>query len=182
MLSKKQEKIFAHSLDEAKKSNLLFKHGCVATYGGHIIASAYNTHKTYSSHDSFVDNQCSCHAEMGVLRKIYWRNCRKKRKQSRIMRRTTLYISRFSNGGAITNSAPCSDCLQMIRHMHIRKIVFFMNNDYYEYDPMNYNTTHKSFGQLSLLEKDIVSSPPTPSPTTFHPIQPASQPAIQPAY
>ena len=44
-LTRKQENVFAYSLEEAKKSNMLFKHGCVATYGGHIIASGYNTHK-----------------------------------------------------------------------------------------------------------------------------------------
>ena len=97
MLTIKQEKIFSQSLDEAKKSNMLFKHGCVATYGGHVIASGYSTHKNYSSHDNFIDNQCSFHAEMDVLRKIYWRTYekRKRRKQQRIMRRTTLYISVF---------------------------------------------------------------------------------------
>lgn len=155
MLTIKQEKIFSQSLDEAKKSNMLFKHGCVATYGGHVIASGYNTHKNYSSHDNFIDNQCSFHAEMDVLRKIYWRTYekRKRRKQQRIMRRTTLYISRFSNGGASTNSAPCVKCLRMIQEYNIRKIVFNLDNDYYECNPQNYTTSHETFGELCLRDK-----------------------------
>ena len=66
----------------------------------------YNTHKNYSAHDDFINNQCI--AEMDVLRKIYWRNTSKKKwKRRRILRRTTLYISRSSNNGSSTNSAPC---------------------------------------------------------------------------
>ena len=158
LLSKKQEKIFSHSLDEASKSNMLFKHGCVATYGGHIIASGYNTHKNYSSHDNFINNQCSCHAEIDVLRKIYWRNSSKRRKQQRIMRRTTLYISRSSGTGCSTNSAPCAKCLSLIQQYEIRKIVFRMDNEYCEYDPQKYATTHKTFGDLSLIDKNIISN------------------------
>ena len=79
MLSRKQEFIYSDSLIEAEKSNMLFKHGCIATYGGKIIARGYNTHK-YSTNDIFIENQCSCHAEMNVLRKIY--NRRKYNKSS----------------------------------------------------------------------------------------------------
>ncbi len=153
MLTKKQEKIFAHSLDEAKKSNMLFKHGCVATYGGHVISKGYNNHKSYSSKDNFIDDRCSCHAEMDVLRKIYWRNSAKTRKRKKIMKRTTLYISRYSNNGTSTNSAPCQKCLKMIQQYDIRKIIFCMDNHYYDYDPKNFITQHKTFGDLSLLKK-----------------------------
>ena len=38
MLSNKQQRIYAMSLCEAEKSSMLFKHGCVATCGGKIIA------------------------------------------------------------------------------------------------------------------------------------------------
>uniref|UniRef100_A0A6C0KIX2 CMP/dCMP-type deaminase domain-containing protein n=1 Tax=viral metagenome TaxID=1070528 RepID=A0A6C0KIX2_9ZZZZ len=155
-LTRKQENVFAYSLEEAKKSNMLFKHGCVATYGGHIIASGYNTHKNYSSHDNFVENQCSCHAEMDVLRKIYWRNARNRRKQTKMMRRVTLYISRCSNSGISTNSAPCNQCLKMIQQYKIRKIIFNLNNEYFECDPNEYTTEHKTFGELSLLNNNVV--------------------------
>lgn len=151
MLSRKQEQLFSQSLDMATKSNMLFKHGCIATYGGHIIASGYNTHKNYSSHDDFINNQCSFHAEMDVLRKIYWRNTSKKWKRNRILRRTTLYISRYSGSGTSTNSAPCAKCLQMIQNYNIRKIIFYMDNSYHEYDPKCYETNHKTFGDIGLI-------------------------------
>ena len=155
MLSNKQDKFFSKSLDMATKSNMLFKHGCIATYGGHVIATGYNTHKNHSSHDNFINNQCSFHAEMDVLRKIYWRNMRNKRKQQRILRRTTLYISRSSTSGLSTNSAPCANCLQMIQEYKIRKIVFHLDDVYHEYDPRNYTTNHKTFGDLSLMKKNM---------------------------
>ena len=151
MLSRKQEQLFSHSLDISSKSNMLFKHGCVATYGGHIIASGYNTHKNYSAHDDFIDNQCSFHAEMDVLRKIYWRNTCKKWKRRRILRRTTLYISRSSNNGSSTNSAPCAKCLHMIQSFNIRKIIFYKDNGYHECDPKTFETDHKTFGDLGLI-------------------------------
>ena len=116
-------------------------------------ASGYNTHKNYSAHDDFINEQCSFHAEMDVLRKIYWRNMRNRRKQQRILRRTTLYISRYSNTGNSTNSAPCAKCLHMIQYYKIRKIVFNLNNTYYEYDPRDYTTNHKTFGDISLHKK-----------------------------
>tara|TARA_Y100000992_G_C21273243_1_gene498233 strand:- start:2060 stop:2545 length:486 start_codon:yes stop_codon:yes gene_type:complete len=154
MLTKKQEKLYSLSLEEANKSNMLFKHGCVATYGGHVIASGYNTHKSYSSHDEFLQKQCSFHAEMDVLRKIYWRNNQNRRKQRRIMRRTTLYISRSSNTGNSTNSAPCAQCLTLIKQYEIRKIIFHMDDCYYEYDPKDYETNHRTFGELSVIKKN----------------------------
>ena len=158
-LSNKQDKIYSYSLDEAKKSNLLFKHGCVATYGGHIVASGYNTHKNYSSNDNFIDNQCSFHAEMDVLRKIYWRT-KNKRKQRRMMKRTKLYISRASNSGSSTNSAPCVKCLQMIQNFNIRKIVFCMDDHYYQYNPQDYQTDHVTFGELALMKRNYSQKTP----------------------
>lgn len=150
ILSNKQEKFFSQSLEHATKSKMQFKHGCIATYGGHVIASGYNTHKNYSSHDDFTNNQCSLHAEMDVLRKIYWRNNGNRRKQRRMMKRTTLYISRCSKNGSSTNSAPCMRCLRTIQQYDIRKIVFHLDDMYYEYDPKQYETSHQTFGDISL--------------------------------
>ena len=45
MLSNKKDKIFSRSLEQADKSDMLFKHGCVATCGGKIIACGHNFHQ-----------------------------------------------------------------------------------------------------------------------------------------
>ena len=138
--------MFSASLSEATKSDLLFKHGCVATYGGKIIARGCNTYKCHSAHDNFIHEQCSCHAEINVLRQIYHKHSRKKHKLNRIMKKTTLYISRHSNGGVSTNSAPCVKCLAVIQRLNVRKIIFNLNNEYFEYNSKDYHTTYHTFG------------------------------------
>ena len=147
-LSNKKDKMFSASLCEATKSELLFKHGCVATYGGKIIARGCNTHKCYSANDDFIHEQCSCHAEINVLRQICHNYSDKKHKLNRIMKKTTLYISRCSNNGKSTNSAPCAKCLDMIQRLNVRKIIFNLDNEYFEYNSKDFYTTHRTFGDL----------------------------------
>lgn len=146
-LSKKKDKMFSISLEEATHSELLFKHGCVATYGGKIIAKGCNTYKCYSSNDNFIKDQCSCHAEIKVLRDIHHRNSNNKRKLARIMKKTKLYISRYSPHKESTNSAPCMKCLEVIKELNIRKIIFNLDNEYYEYNSKDFYTDHCTFGE-----------------------------------
>ena len=146
MLSNKKDKIFSRSLEQADKSDMLFKHGCVATCGGKIIACGHNFHNS-SSHP-FQKDQCSCHAEMDVLRKIWYKNQHKKQKLRRIMRKTTLYISRISASQNSASSAPCAECLSTIQKYNIKKLIFNLNDEYHEYRSQDYTTNHYSFGYL----------------------------------
>ena len=68
-LSLKHYKWFEYAGLKAQESNMLFRLGCVATYGGKIIASGCNSSNTYSSKDDFCKYSCSCHAEICVIRK-----------------------------------------------------------------------------------------------------------------
>jgi tRNA(Arg) A34 adenosine deaminase TadA len=148
-LSKKKDNIFSCSLKEATKSDLLFKHGCVATYGGKIIARGYNTYKCYSSNDSFSKDQCSCHAEIIVIRKVIFNNRNNKRKLNRVMKKMKLYISRYSENNNYNNSAPCVNCLEVIKQHNIRKIIFNLNNEFFEYNSKDYHTNHRTFGDIT---------------------------------
>lgn len=145
-LSNKKDKLYSESLYQASKSSLLFKHGCVATCGGKIIAKSCNTYET-SSNNKFIKSKCSCHAEMGVLNQIYY-NCKKKHKLNRIMKKTILYISRSSMAGNSATSAPCMKCLEVIKEYKIKKIIFYLNDEYCEYNAKDYYTDHSSFGDL----------------------------------
>ena len=60
------------AVEEAYKSNVLYKHGCVAVVSGKVVARGYNKYRTFSK-DGLINDNCSCHAEIDVLRK-----CRKK--------------------------------------------------------------------------------------------------------
>ena len=144
-LSVKQQKIFSTSLYEAENSKMLLKHGCVATRGGKIIARGCNKTMLRDSTDGFIKEQCSCHAEIDVIRKICRTNY-KRHKIRRIMRKTTLYISRRSNTGTSSNSAPCMKCMDIIREMNIHKIIFNMDKKHLEYNPKSFVTTHRTFG------------------------------------
>lgn len=58
------------ALSEADKSTMKHhKHGCVAVVGGSVIARGYNTYRSHSN-DGFLNDTCSCHAEIDVLRKL----------------------------------------------------------------------------------------------------------------
>lgn len=66
----RDEKFANIALEEADKSNMKYhQHGCVAVINGTIIAKGHNSDRCYSS-DGFLDDTCSCHAEIDVLRKI----------------------------------------------------------------------------------------------------------------
>ena len=69
-ITQKDEKFANIAMEEAKKSNLLSQHGCVAVHDGQVIARGHNHHQCYSK-DGFLKNTCSCHAEIDVLRKLY---------------------------------------------------------------------------------------------------------------
>jgi tRNA(Arg) A34 adenosine deaminase TadA len=147
-LTGKMESVFSLCLNEASKSNLLFRHGCIATYGGKIMCKGCNT--TTSSTDNFIRNSCTCHAEINVLRRMFQKYQRqyKEEKIRKIFRKTTLYISRLTNAGNSQNSAPCVDCLSMIQKFEIKRIIFYNGDDFNCIKPNDYKTEHFSHGKL----------------------------------
>ena len=150
MLSVKNQNIFNMSLNEAKKSSLLYQHGCIATCGGKIIARGVNNNKCYSSSDIFLKNVCTCHAEIDVLNKLHKSLLKKGKLQKvdKMFRKTTLYISRYNVNSETHNSAPCMDCLIMIKFFKIKRLIFYQDNKCFIIKPADYDTTHRSYGQV----------------------------------
>jgi tRNA(Arg) A34 adenosine deaminase TadA len=150
MLSFKNQRIFSLCLEEADKSSLFYQHGCIATCGGKILARAYNTDRTrYGDKNANRWKTCSCHAEVGVLLKMksqLVKKC-KEHKLNKIFKKTTLYISRVKNEMEY-NSAPCQECLNMIRYYNIKRIIFYLELKYYIMRPHDYHTTHQSYGKI----------------------------------
>ena len=68
-LSQKHCKWFSQAGVIAQDSDMLFKLGCLATYGGKCIATGCNNKNSYSKYDDFCNFTCSCHAEINVIRK-----------------------------------------------------------------------------------------------------------------
>ena len=66
----RDERFATIAMDEAEKSQMKYhKHGCVAVIGGRIVERGYNSERSQSN-DGFLDNTCSCHAEVDVMRKL----------------------------------------------------------------------------------------------------------------
>lgn len=55
----------------AEESEMTSRHGCVATNNGTILAKASNCIRSVSK-EGFLGDQCSCHAEVHTLRKLYY--------------------------------------------------------------------------------------------------------------
>ena len=142
-LSSKMTSIYGLCLREAERSEVWYRLGCIATYGGKIIARACNTYK-------FSKETCTCHAELNVLHKLYdsYHRKRKDKKIMSIFRKTILYVGRLTRGGNSQNSAPCFQCIQKIRQYHIKKIIFCLEEKYYIMSPDEFTRNHITMGQL----------------------------------
>ena len=146
-MSSKNERLYSMCMTEAAKSILLYQHACIATRGGKIMARGYNSMQSRRFHH-MVSPQASCHAEIKVLYSLKSRLLKttKPHKINKLFKKTTLYLSRVQVNN---NSAPCSECLRVIRQHNIKRIVFHLNDTAYIMNPRTYNTEHCSRGQRS---------------------------------
>ena len=70
MLSCTDNKFISAASHEANKSTVLMRHGAVAVANGKILGRGHNHYRT-TSKDGFINNTCTCHAEVDVMRKLY---------------------------------------------------------------------------------------------------------------
>lgn len=73
MISATDEAFMCYAANEATKSDLQSRHGCVAVVSGKILGRGHNSSRTQSC-DGFIKNTCSCHAEVAALRDL-WHSC-----------------------------------------------------------------------------------------------------------
>lgn len=57
------EKFFSLAAEEAKQSDMHYKHGAVIVKGGHVVAKGHNSRRSRVE----GENYCSTHAEMNSL-------------------------------------------------------------------------------------------------------------------
>ena len=72
-ITKKDKAHIERAIYESRRSTMMMKHGCVIATGSKIVATGYNNLRTRFS-NKFIEESCSCHAEIDALRKIY-HNC-----------------------------------------------------------------------------------------------------------
>ena len=161
--SLQDEKFASVALKEAEKSDMKHhKHGCVATVGGQIIARGFNSNMC-NSNDGFLNNTCSCHAEIHVIRQldkiIQKRNLQisssNKNKRKQLYDKISLYVVRKDRYGInYKNSAPCTSCTMIMKTLNIKYIIY--SNIYgtlTKCKVRDYNTTHISQGTRFLNRK-----------------------------
>tara|TARA_Y100000816_G_scaffold144668_1_gene102608 strand:+ start:63 stop:404 length:342 start_codon:yes stop_codon:yes gene_type:complete len=65
-----EERYIIHAALESTKSDLVSRHGSVIVGNGKILGRGHNSSRT-QSRDGFIDNTCSCHAEIAAIRNVF---------------------------------------------------------------------------------------------------------------
>ena len=68
-----EERFLIHAALESSKSDLVSRHGCVVVANGKILGRGHNSSRT-QSRDGFINNTCSCHAEVAAIRNVFQNN------------------------------------------------------------------------------------------------------------
>tara|TARA_B100000989_G_scaffold297850_1_gene284975 strand:- start:2699 stop:3154 length:456 start_codon:yes stop_codon:yes gene_type:complete len=146
LFTNNDERFLSFAIDEANKSELRAKIGCIAVVSGKIVARGYNTYQTHSK-DGLIHHVCSCHAEVSVLRKCLKQNIRGK---------INLYIIRVTNNGDLACSAPCLQCTKIMKKFNIKFITYIAKNGdtvkerFHEYD-----TCYRTSGEVALINNRV---------------------------
>lgn len=146
---------------EATKSPCRTQHGCVAVVNGRIIARGHN-HYRNSSSDGFVNDICTCHAEMAALRNIYRTingrgHYNKNTKRNKIFKKVILYVVRINKENMLMKSKPCTDCMEVIKSLKIKKIIHSCDEG--EIDmilPEDYKETYYTLSKKFLINQILI--------------------------
>jgi len=153
----------------AQESTMTSKHGCVATRGSsHLLATATNCIRSCSK-EGFLGDQCSCHAEIHALRKLYYSHVlpsfqtnRKRlvfyngKKMHSFYSKITLYIVRVGKNNKWYDSSPCEQCASVIKMLNVKRIVFTNKDGLLEkHNPQYYNTSFATTGNRRIKDNTI---------------------------
>jgi tRNA(Arg) A34 adenosine deaminase TadA len=147
---------------EAAKSPCRTQHGCVAVVNGRIIARGHNHYRNPSS-DGFVNDICTCHAEMAALRKIYSTingrgHYNKNTKKNKIFKKVILYVVRINKENILKKSMPCTDCMEVIKALQIKRIIH--SGDEGAIDmilPQDYKETYYTLSKKLLIKQIVLN-------------------------
>ena len=140
------EKYVSEAINEATKSDLRARLGCVAVASGKIIAKGYNHYRTYSK-DGLIEKTCSCHAEISVLHKCLKLNIKKK---------ITLYIARVTKEGDLVCSAPCKQCTEKMKEFRIKRLVYISEKgDTIKKKFHEYSSNYETSGHLAITNERV---------------------------
>ena len=139
-------RFLSFAIDEANKSELRAKIGCIAVVSGKIVARGYNTYQTHSK-DGLIHHTCSSHAEVSVLRKCLKQDIRGK---------INLYIMRVTHNGDFACSAPCLQCTKIMKKFNIKFITYIAENgDTVKKKFSDYTTNYRTSGEIAILNNRV---------------------------
>jgi len=175
-MSNKDHRFMQMAICEATNSQILMRHGCIAVINGKIIARGFNTERCHSR-DGLLNHSWCCHAEIDVLRKLI--RSLSGTPTTRIsglqyarhltdLSKITLYIARapphltcetvMDNGDVMPfkSSAPCMQCVSIIRTLRIKHIAFVSsNNEFIKCKPRDYSISHITKGHRLVVRRGI---------------------------
>ena len=71
------------------------------------------------------------------------------------MKKITLYVVRIGNDDTLRNSAPCTNCFDVIREMGIKRIVFSNENgEIISTNTNSFTTTHFTHGTRAIQDRN----------------------------
>tara|TARA_B110000008_G_scaffold133012_1_gene135127 strand:+ start:737 stop:1132 length:396 start_codon:yes stop_codon:yes gene_type:complete len=123
---------------------------------------SHNHYRT-TSNDGFIHNTCSCHGEIAVIRKAYYRlNLNQKgnlpwikgnfnKKPIKMFKKMTIYSMRSGLSGEPRNSAPCKDCFNTISSLGIKRVVYFEDGNLVAEKIQNYQTNYLTACKRNIL-------------------------------
>ena len=125
--------------EEAKKSDILYRHGCVAVSSGKVIARGHNKYRSYSK-DGLIRENTTCHAEIDVLRKCIKKNIKNK---------LTMYVVRLSDSDNFSNSVPCAQCAEIMKSFDVKNICYSCaNGNIVKQQLKHFQSNFKTSGQV----------------------------------
>jgi len=104
---------------EARKSpHNQHKLGAVITKGGRILSTGYNELRP-----SKIIGTPTLHAEASAILKLL-----KSRRMGDLVG-ATLFVTRFTRGGAVGLARPCSKCMDLINSCGIRRVIYSIHGN-----------------------------------------------------
>tara|TARA_R100000005_G_C4881097_1_gene132704 strand:+ start:196 stop:639 length:444 start_codon:yes stop_codon:yes gene_type:complete len=99
-----------------------FRHGAVLVKGGSVISTSCNELDSVSWANKFRQHQCghaTRHAELGAILGV----AREKTKNS------IMYVVRVNPSNDFLLSKPCPMCMQALKHVGVKKVIYSVDNE-----------------------------------------------------
>lgn len=147
--------ILEELLNQASKSTMRTKHGCVIVKGKHIISSGSNNELYHSESNAILQHMCknfiTLNYKKNIQRLIYIIN--KNNDIIKKLKGSCLYVLRVDKNGELSNSKPCVWCTELIKNIHFKKIIYTtgINIPWNIERPSKLITSHVSIGVTNFL-------------------------------